>query len=63
VRIKGSLRSVSVRSWIVFQDLLAMDLNDLDDDRSIEFPEGGRLLLGVPPDTSLPEQAEGDEVA
>jgi hypothetical protein len=40
-----------------------MDLSDLDDDRSIEFPEGGRLLLGVLLDTSLPEQAEGDEVA
>jgi hypothetical protein len=65
MRIKGSLRSVSVRrvrSWIVFQDPLAMDFRDLDDDRSIEFPKGSRLLLGVPPDTSLPKQAEGDEV-
>jgi hypothetical protein len=35
VRIEGSLRSVSVRSWIVFQDLLAMDFSDLGDDRSI----------------------------
>jgi hypothetical protein len=39
-----------------------MDFRDLDDDRSIEFPEGSRLLLGVLLDTSLPKQAEGDEV-
>jgi hypothetical protein len=39
-----------------------MDFRDLNDDRSIEFPEGGRLLLGIPLDTSLPKQAEGDEV-
>jgi hypothetical protein len=40
-----------------------MDFSDLGDDRSIWFPEGGRLWLGVPLDTSLPEYAEGDEVA
>jgi hypothetical protein len=39
-----------------------MDFRDLDDNRSIEFPKGSRLLLGIPPDTSLPKQAEGDEV-
>jgi hypothetical protein len=39
-----------------------MDFRDLDDNRSIEFPKGSRLLLGIPLDTSLPKQAEGDEV-
>jgi hypothetical protein len=39
-----------------------MDFRDLDDDRSIEFPKGSRLLLGILLDTSLPKQAEGDEV-
>jgi hypothetical protein len=69
VRVESSLCSVnvrsvrSVRSWIVSQDLLAIDFSDLSDNRTIWFPEGGRLWLGVPLDTRLPKQAEGDKVA
>jgi hypothetical protein len=35
VRVEGSSRSVSVRSWIVFQDLLAIDFSDLGYNRAI----------------------------
>jgi hypothetical protein len=35
MRVEGSSRSVSVRSWIVFQDLLAMDFSNLSYNRAI----------------------------